>query len=73
MSPKTSERPDELMSGLPGLVIPLLEEPDSNELRRRQALVKRARQLRQAIKAESGPLPVSTSDLKHEAREAEHT
>ncbi len=72
MSGKAVYRPDDVISGLPSLMLPLLEEPSPEELRRRQDLVKRARELREAIRSESGPLPVSTGELKHEGREEEH-
>jgi hypothetical protein len=71
MSHKMAQRLDELVSGLPSLMIPLLDDPTPEELVRRQKLVKRARELRQTIREESGPFPVSTGELKHESREDE--
>ena len=71
MSHEATHRPDDVISGLPSLMLPLIEEPTPEELRRRQDLVKRARELREVIRNESGPLPVSTGELKHEAREEE--
>lgn len=68
MSSKTTDHADELVTGLPGLMLPLIEKPTPEELERRQRLVERARQLREAIRAESGPLTVPTDDLKHESR-----
>ena len=68
MSHKTTHHADELMAGLPALIVPLFEEPTPEELERRQRLAVSARELREAIRAESGPLQVSTDVLKHEAR-----
>jgi hypothetical protein len=59
------------MSGLPALVVPLIEEPTDDELERRQRLADRARELREAIRAETGPLQIPADMLKHEAREEE--
>jgi hypothetical protein len=59
----------DLITGLPGLMLPPIEEPTQEELKRRQRLVERARELREAIRAESGPLTVTTDDLKHESRQ----
>lgn len=68
MSSNPFHHADDLIVGLPGLMLPLIEQPTRAELERRQRLVRRAHELREAIRAESGPLTVSTDDLKHESR-----
>ena len=70
MSHTTTHHVDELMAELPALIVPFFEEPDPEGLGRRQRKVVRTRVLREAIRAESGPLQVSTNVLKHEVRES---
>lgn len=69
MSSNPFHHADDFITGLPGLMLPLIEQPTQEELERRQRLVQRAHELREAIRAESGSLTVTTDELKHESRQ----
>ena len=52
----------------PPIKRPDFKTPNDEELARRKQMFERAAQIREAIRAEFGPLDVSTGELKHLAR-----
>ncbi len=59
---------DEKVNPFPPIRRPVFQRPTEEELARRRQMFERAAQIREAVRAEFGPLDIPTDELKHLSR-----